>query len=159
MIENAQRDINIAFMNEIAQIFAKLGLSMWDVLAAAGTKWNFLDVPAGPGRRPLHRRRPLLSQPPRPAARPSPEVILAGRATNDRMGRWIADALHDRRQAGRRAGAGLTFKENVPDLRNSRVLIWSRLKWSPTKWRLQDPVADAAEIDLNTASKVGTGRW
>ena len=63
-IENAQRDINIAFMNEVAQIFSKIGVSVWDVLAAARTKWNFLGVRAGTGRRPLHRRRSLLSQPP-----------------------------------------------------------------------------------------------
>jgi UDP-N-acetyl-D-galactosamine dehydrogenase len=63
VIENAQRDINIAFMNEVTQIFSKLDLSIWDVLAAARTKWNFLRLRAGAGRRPLHRRRSLLSQP------------------------------------------------------------------------------------------------
>jgi UDP-N-acetyl-D-galactosamine dehydrogenase len=121
VIENAQRDINIAFMNEITQIFAKLDLSIWDVLAAAGTKWNFLPFQPGLvgghciGVDPYylsHRAQELGH---------NPEVILAGRSINDGMGRWVADCLHERR--GGRAGTvlvmGLTFKEDVPDLRNS----------------------------------------
>ncbi|HYD36765.1 MAG TPA: nucleotide sugar dehydrogenase, partial [Allosphingosinicella sp.] len=130
VIENAQRDINIAFMNEITQIFARLDLSIWDVLAAAGTKWNFLPFQPGLvgghciGVDPyyLSHRAQQLGH--------NPEVILAGRTINDGMGRWVADSLHARR--GGRAGSalvmGLTFKENVPDLRNSRVIdVISRL--------------------------------
>ena len=60
VIENTQRDLNIALMNELAIIFDRMGIDTTDVLEAAGTKWNFLQVPAGPGRRPLHRRRPVL---------------------------------------------------------------------------------------------------
>ena len=60
VIENTQRDLNIAFMNELSAIFHQLGIDTGDVLAAAATKWNFHDVRAGPGRRPLHRRRSLL---------------------------------------------------------------------------------------------------
>ena len=123
VIENAQRDINIAFMNEITQIFAKLDISIWDVLEAAGTKWNFLRFQPGLvgghciGVDPyyLSYRAQQLGQ--------EPDVILAGRSINDRMGHWVADQLHARRGApGSVLVMGLTFKENVPDLRNSRVI-------------------------------------
>jgi UDP-N-acetyl-D-galactosamine dehydrogenase len=123
VIENAQRDINIAFMNEIAQIFSKMDLSVWDVLAAARTKWNFL--PFGPGLVGGHcigvdpyylsHRAEQLGLDPR--------VILAGRGINDSMAGWVAGQLHEAR--GGKPGSvlilGLTFKENIPDLRNSKV--------------------------------------
>src|SRR3954470_3225689 len=114
VIENAQRDINIAFMNEITRIFAELDVSVWDVLDAAGTKWNFLRFQPGLvgghciGVDPYylsHRAQQLGLE---------PNVILAGRSINDRMGAWVADELHAR--AGERPGTalvlGLTFKEN-----------------------------------------------
>src|SRR5881628_3650155 len=115
-IENAQRDINIAFMNEVAQIFSKIGVSVWDVLAAANTKWNFLSFEPGLvgghciGVDPYYLS--FLAQ----QLGHDPQVILAGRSTNDAMGAWIADALHERRRAkGKGAGTalvlGLTFKE------------------------------------------------
>ena len=93
VIENAQRDINIAFMNEITKIFSKLDISIWDVLAAAGTKWNFLPFQPGLvgghciGVDPyyLSFRAQQLGL--------DPHVILAGRSTNDGMGAWIADEL------------------------------------------------------------------
>ncbi|MDP9163038.1 MAG: nucleotide sugar dehydrogenase, partial [Pseudomonadota bacterium] len=123
VIENAQRDINIAFMNEVAQIMGKVGVSVWDVLDAARTKWNFLPFEPGLvgghciGVDPYYLSH--LSQ----SLGHEPHVILAGRGTNDAMGAWIADRLHEQR--GQRPGSvlvlGLTFKENVPDLRNSRV--------------------------------------
>ena len=148
VIENAQRDINIAFMNEITQIFAKLGLSIWDVLDAAGTKWNFLKFQPGLvgghciGVDPYylsHRAQQLGHK---------PDVILSGRSINDRMGQWVADALHDRRQG--RAGSalimGLTFKEDVPDLRNSKVVdVIARLRHLGHEVTVHDPRADAAE--------------
>ncbi len=123
VIENAQRDINIAFMNEIAQIFAKMDLSIWDVLAAARTKWNFLPFAPGLvgghciGVDPyyLSHRAEQLGLDPR--------VILAGRGINDGMAGWVARQLHTAR--GGKPGSvlvlGLTFKENIPDLRNSKV--------------------------------------
>src|SRR3546814_4486043 len=123
VIENAQRDINIAFMNEITQIFAKLDISVWDVLEAAGTKWNFLRFQPGLvgglciGVDPyyLSHRAQQLGH--------NPHVILAGRAINDTMGAWVADQIHARRPApGSVLVMGLSFKENVPDLRNSRVI-------------------------------------
>ena len=123
VIENAQRDINIAFVNEITQIFARMDLSVWDVLAAAGTKWNFLPFEPGLvgghciGVDPYylaHRATELGCD---------PRVILAGRDTNDGMAGWVADAVHrwHDRGAGRVLVLGLAFKPDVPDLRNSKV--------------------------------------
>ncbi|WP_129793609.1 nucleotide sugar dehydrogenase [Sphingosinicella sp. CPCC 101087] len=148
VIENAQRDINIAFMNEITQIFSRLGLSIWDVLDAAGTKWNFLAFQPGLvgghciGVDPYylsHRAQQLGHE---------PEVILAGRSINDGMGRWVADRLHG--EVGERAGSalilGLTFKEDVPDLRNSKVIdVIRRLEALGHEVTVHDPRADPAE--------------
>ena len=130
VIENAQRDINVAFMNEVTQILAGIGVSAWDVLDAARTKWNFLGFEPGLvgghciGVDPFYLSH--LAQ----SLGHNPQVILAGRETNDAMGAWIADRLHAHR--GGRAGSvllmGLTFKENVPDLRNSRSIdLFERL--------------------------------
>ena len=148
VIENAQRDINIAFMNEITQIFSKLDLSVWDVLDAARTKWNFLPFQPGLvgghciGVDPyyLSHCAQMLGH--------APDVILAGRATNDSMGRWIADRLHA--LGGARPGKalimGLTFKENVPDLRNSRVVdLIRRLDELGHEVSVHDPLADPQE--------------
>src|SRR5207237_5564499 len=96
-IENAQRDINIAFMNEVTQIFSKIGVSIWDVLAAARTKWNFLGFEPGlVGGHCIGVDPYYLSHLAQQLGH-DPQVILAGRATNDGMGAWIADTLHDRR--------------------------------------------------------------
>ncbi len=148
VIENAQRDINIAFMNEIAQIFAQMDLSVWDVLAAARTKWNFLSFSPGLvgghciGVDPYylsHRAQQLGID---------PRVILAGRGINDGMAGWVARQLHDLRggKAGRVLVLGLTFKEDVPDLRNSKVadLIASLGKLGHMV-TVHDPQADAEE--------------
>lgn len=123
VIENAQRDINIAFMNEIAQIFSKMDLSVWDVLAAARTKWNFL--PFAPGLVGGH----CIGVDPYYLSHRAEElgvdarVILSGRGINDRMAGWVGQQLHAAR--GDKPGSvlmlGLTFKENIPDLRNSKV--------------------------------------
>ncbi|WP_010185630.1 nucleotide sugar dehydrogenase [Sphingomonas sp. PAMC 26605] len=123
VIENAQRDINIAFVNEITQIFAKMDLSIWDVLAAAGTKWNFLKFEPGLvgghciGVDPYylaHRATELGCE---------PRIILAGRGTNDGMARWVGESIHawNGSAAGRILVLGLAFKQDVPDLRNSKV--------------------------------------
>ena len=148
VIENAQRDINIAFMNEVAQIFGRIDLSIWDVLAAARTKWNFLPFEPGLvgghciGVDPYYLS--YLAQ----QLDLHPQVVLAGRATNDQMGAWIADRLHERRggKPGRALVMGLTFKENVPDLRNSRVAdIVRRLDALGYEVALTDPIADVTE--------------
>jgi len=145
VIENAQRDINIAFMNEVAQIFGKVDLSIWDVLAAARTKWNFLPFEPGLvgghciGVDPYYLSH--LAQ----SLGLNPQVVLAGRDTNDQMGAWIADRLHERRggRPGRALVMGLTFKENVPDLRNSRTAdLVRRLAELGHEVAVSDPVAD-----------------
>jgi UDP-N-acetyl-D-galactosamine dehydrogenase len=147
-IENAQRDINIAFINEVTQICGKIGLSVWDVLAAARTKWNFLGFEPGlVGGHCIGVDPYYLSHLAQQVGH-DPQVILAGRQTNDGMGAWIADQLHDRRgQAGTALILGLTFKENVPDLRNSRSFdLVRRLQWLGHRVEVADPVASADEI-------------
>jgi UDP-N-acetyl-D-galactosamine dehydrogenase len=147
VIENAQRDINIAFMNEITQIFSKLDISIWDVLEAAGTKWNFLKFQPGLvgghciGVDPYYlsyRAQQLDIE---------PNVILSGRSINDSMGAWVADQLHARLgRAGKALILGLAFKENVPDLRNSRVIdVIRRLEQHGHEITVHDPLADGAE--------------
>jgi UDP-N-acetyl-D-galactosamine dehydrogenase len=155
-IENAQRDINIAFINEVTQIFSRIGLSIWDVLAAAGTKWNFLPFEPGlvgghcSGVDPYYLSH-LAQQ-----VGHDPQLILAGRQTNDTMGAWVADALHDRRRkAGTALVLGLTFKENVPDLRNSRSFdLVKRLQWLGHDVTVADPIASADAIERDHGLKV-----
>src|SRR6478672_10437391 len=148
-IENAQRDINIAFINEVTQIFSKIGVSVWDVLDAARTKWNFLGFEPGlVGGHCIGVDPYYLSHLAQQVGH-DPQVILAGRQTNDGMGTWIADTLHDRRRkAGTALVLGLTFKENVPDLRNSRSFDLVRwLQWLGHDVEVADPIADPAEIE------------
>jgi UDP-N-acetyl-D-galactosamine dehydrogenase len=148
-IENAQRDINIAFVNEVTQIFSRIGVSVWDVLAAARTKWNFLGFEPGlVGGHCIGVDPYYLSHLAQQLGH-DPQVILAGRQTNDGMGAWIADTLHGRRRkAGTALVLGLTFKENVPDLRNSRCFdLVRRLQWLGHDVSVADPIADAGEIE------------
>lgn len=148
VIENAQRDINIAFMNEIARIFHKLDLSVWDVLDAAGTKWNFLKFSPGlVGGHCIGVDPYYLSHIAQRLGH-EPEVILAGRKINDSMGDWIAGELHARAggEPGRALVMGITFKENVPDIRNSKVIdIVRGLAGRGHAVVVHDPLADAAE--------------
>jgi UDP-N-acetyl-D-galactosamine dehydrogenase len=147
VIENAQRDINIAFMNEITRIFSRLDISIWDVLEAAGTKWNFLKFQPGLvgghciGVDPyyLSYRAQQLGL--------EPNVILSGRSTNDSMGAWVADQLHEKLgRPGKALIMGLAFKENVPDLRNSRVIDVIRgLEQHGHSITVHDPLADSGE--------------
>jgi UDP-N-acetyl-D-galactosamine dehydrogenase len=155
-IENAQRDINIAFVNEVTKIFSKIGVSIWDVLDAARTKWNFLGFEPGLvgghciGVDPYYLSH--LAQ----RVGHDPQVILAGRQTNDGMGSWIADTLHDRRhKAGTALVLGLTFKENVPDLRNSRSFdLVRRLQWLGHHVEVADPIAPPEEIEREHGLRV-----
>jgi UDP-N-acetyl-D-galactosamine dehydrogenase len=148
-IENAQRDINIAFMNEVAQIFSRIGVSVWDVLAAAKSKWNFLAFEPGlVGGHCIGVDPYYLSHLAQQLGH-NPQVILAGRGTNDGMGAWIADTLHDRRgEAGTALVLGLTFKENIPDLRNSRSFdLIRRLQWLGHEVATADPLASPEEVE------------
>ena len=148
-IENAQRDINIAFVNEVAQILARIDVSVWDVLAAARTKWNFLPFEPGLVGGHCIGVDPYYLSALATRLGHHPQVILAGRETNDGMGRWIADRLHAEVGAvpGRALVMGMTFKENVPDLRNSRSIdLVRRLAELGHQVTVTDPMVDAAEL-------------
>jgi len=149
VIENTQRDLNIAFVNELSIIFEKLGLDTMEVLKAAGTKWNFLPFRPGLvgghciGVDPyyLTHKAELVGY--------HPEVILAGRRINDGMGQYIArKTIQQMINAGRNIkGArvnvlGLTFKEDVPDIRNSKVIdIVRELHEFGVETFIHDPLA------------------
>ncbi len=129
VIENTQRDLNIALMNELAIIFQTLGIDTHDVLAAAGTKWNFLPFTPGLVGGHCIGVDPYYLTHKAESVGYHPEVILAGRRINDNMGKFIAQmtvkqlAKARRPVVGARVGVlGLTFKENVPDLRNTKVV-------------------------------------
>ena len=154
VIENAQRDINIAFINEVAQIFHNLGLSVQDVLDAATTKWNFL--PFRPGLVGGHciGVDPFYLAHCAKEVGHHPEIILAGRRINDGMGGFIAERIDaalrsedkDKDKTARILMLGLTFKENVPDLRNSKVIdVIRRLCELGHEVTVHDPLADAAQ--------------
>jgi UDP-N-acetyl-D-galactosamine dehydrogenase len=153
VIENTQRDLNIAFVNELSIIFEKLGLDTVEVLKAAGTKWNFLPFRPGLvgghciGVDPyyLTHKAELLGY--------HPQVILAGRRINDGMGSHIArKAVQEMIHAGRNIkGArvnvlGLTFKEDVPDIRNSKVAdILAELREFGVEAHVHDPLASSED--------------
>ena len=153
VIENTQRDLNIALMNELALIFHKIGIDTTEVLAAAGTKWNFLPFRPGLvgghciGVDPyyLTHKADKLGY--------HPQVILAGRRINDGMGKYVAEqTVKHMIRAGfpvkdaKVSVLGLTFKENCPDLRNSRVIdVINELRSYGADVRVHDPVADARE--------------
>ena len=153
MIENTQRDLNIALMTELAIIFDKVGIDTTEVLEAAGTKWNFLKFKPGLvgghciGVDPyyLTHKAEMLGY--------HPQVILAGRRINDGMGKYIAEqTVKQMIEAGSYIkGAkvnvlGLTFKEDCADLRNSKVVdIINELRSYGAEVFVHDPAADAAE--------------
>ncbi len=149
-IENAQRDINVAFMNEVARIMGDAGVSAWDVIDAARTKWNFLPFEPGlVGGHCIGVDPYYLSHLAEKLGH-HPQVILAGRETNDTMGRWIVERLHARRggRPGKALVMGLTFKENVPDLRNSRSIdLVETLRGLGYEVAITDAVADADEAE------------
>src|SRR5262249_42050805 len=128
VIENTQRDLNIALMNELAVIFERLGIRTRDVLDAAGTKWNFLSFTPGLVGGHCIGVDPYYLTAKAEAEGYRPEVILSGRRINDSMGAFIANKLVrmmsgvDQPLSRLKVGIlGITFKENVRDLRNSRV--------------------------------------
>jgi UDP-N-acetyl-D-galactosamine dehydrogenase len=153
VIENTQRDLNIALMNELALIFDRMGIDTMEVLQAAGTKWNFL--PFRPGLVGGHciGVDPYYLTFKAEAMGFHPQIILAGRRINDGMGKFIAEKTIKTmisagcRIKGARVGLlGLTFKENVPDLRNSRVVdILHELDDYHVQALVHDPLADPAE--------------
>lgn len=153
VIENTQRDLNIALMNELAMIFDRLGISTKEVLQAAGTKWNFLPFTPGLVGGHCIGVDPYYLTARAEAAGYYPQVILSGRRINDGMGGFIAQRLvklliaAERPVKGARIGIiGITFKEDVPDLRNSRVPdIIAELREFGIAALVADPLADPAE--------------
>ena len=153
VIENTQRDLNIALINELAVIFNKLGIDTEEVLLAAGTKWNFL--PFRPGLVGGHciGVDPYYLTHKAQAIGYHPEVILAGRRINDSMGRYVVGELVKAmiKRSIQIHGAkvlimGLTFKENCPDIRNTKVVdILAELKEYDIAADVYDPWVDAAE--------------
>ncbi len=155
VIENTQRDLNIALMNELALIFHKIGIDTLEVLKAAGTKWNFLPFRPGLvgghciGVDPyyLTYKADMLGY--------HPQVILAGRRINDGMGKYIAEQTVKQMIANDLPvkGAnvivlGLTFKENCPDLRNSKVIdVIRELRSFGVNVHVHDPIAESSEAE------------
>ena len=153
VIENTQRDLNIALMNELAIIFDRLGIPTKEVLQAAGTKWNFLPFTPGLVGGHCIGVDPYYLTARAEAAGYYPQVILSGRRINDGMGGFIAQRLvklliaAERPVKGARIGiVGITFKEDVPDLRNSRVPdIVAELREFGITASVADPLADPDE--------------
>ncbi|MBQ9774669.1 MAG: nucleotide sugar dehydrogenase [Lentisphaeria bacterium] len=154
VIENSQRDLNIAFVNELAKIFHLIGIDTHEVLAAAGTKWNFLPFKPGLvgghciGVDPYYLTHKAQS------LGYLPEVILAGRRINDGMGKYIAAEVvkllikKDRKvKDGNVLQLGITFKENCPDIRNSRAIdVVYGLQEFGCQVEVFDPEADPEEV-------------
>jgi UDP-N-acetyl-D-galactosamine dehydrogenase len=169
VIENTQRDLNIALMNELALIFDRMGIRTLDVLEAAGTKWNFL--PFRPGLVGGHciGVDPYYLTFKAESLGYHPQVILAGRRINDGMGKFIAEKTvklliaHDRPVKGAKVLIlGWTFKEDVPDIRNTRVIdIYQELKSYGVDVVCYDPEADPSEVSheygIDIISNVGNG--
>ncbi len=154
IIENSQRDINIAFVNELSLIFERMGIDTLDVLEAAGTKWNFL--PFRPGLVGGHciGVDPYYLTHKAESLGYHPEIILAGRRLNDNMPAHVANRIVKLMiQKGQRVQGssvlvlGLTFKENCPDIRNSKVIgVIRELQDYGCNVTIHDPWADAADV-------------
>jgi UDP-N-acetyl-D-galactosamine dehydrogenase len=152
VIENAQRDLNIAFVNELSEIFSTLGIDTNDVLEAAGTKWNFLRFTPGLvgghciGVDPYYLTHRAIK------AGYHPEVILAGRRVNDNVGRRVArecirKLLRREQRATSALVFGLSFKEGIPDIRNSKAadIVREMLSFG-LRVQVHDPLADPGEV-------------
>jgi UDP-N-acetyl-D-galactosamine dehydrogenase len=169
VIENTQRDLNIALINELAIIFNKMDIETSKVLEAAGTKWNFLPFTPGLVGGHCIGVDPYYLTHKAEAIGYHPQVILAGRRINDDMGNFVASTLVKRMlkkciqvNGSRVLIMGLTFKENCPDLRNTRVIdVVKGLQDYGVAVDVYDPMVDAAEakeeygIDLVTQPKAG----
>ena len=154
VIENSQRDINIAFVNELAKIFRLIGIDTHQVLAAAGTKWNFLKFSPGLVGGHCIGVDPYYLTHKAQALGYLPEVILSGRRINDGMGKYVAAEIvklmikKDRKIKGAKVlQLGITFKENCPDIRNSRAVdVVTGLQEFGCEVHIFDPWADPEEV-------------
>jgi len=153
VIENSQRDLNIAFMNELAIIFDRMGIDTQEVLEAAGTKWNFLPFQPGLVGGHCIGVDPYYLTHKAQAFGYHPEIILAGRRMNDGMGAYVAGKMVKSMlkksiqvNGARVLVMGLTFKENCPDLRNTKVVdVIRELEEYGVEVNVHDPWVDAAE--------------
>jgi len=153
-IENAQRDVNISFVNELSLIFDRIGIDTHDVIEAAGTKWNFLKYQPGLVGGHCIGVDPYYLAHKAQALGYHPQVILSGRRVNDHMGAFVADKVvklmiqKDHKIKDSRALImGITFKENCPDIRNTRVVdIYHELVQFGLAVDIYDPWADATEV-------------
>ena len=168
VIENTQRDINIALVNELAMVFHKMGIDTAEVLEAAGTKWNFLPFKPGLVGGHCIGVDPYYLTFKAESLGYHPEMILAGRRINDGMGKYVSERVVKMLiKAGKRvrgskiAVLGVTFKENVPDMRNTKVAdVISELKDYEAEVFVHDPFADPEEastyygIELNEMDRL-----
>lgn len=153
-IENAQRDVNISFVNELSLIFDRIGIDTSDVIEAAGTKWNFLKYKPGLVGGHCIGVDPYYLAHKAEALGYHPQVILSGRRVNDNMGMFVANKViklmikkGHRIDGSRALILGVTFKENCPDIRNSRVIdIYKELLQFGLNVDVYDPYADKAEV-------------
>lgn len=153
-IENAQRDVNISFVNELALIFDRIGIDTHDVIEAAGTKWNFLKYKPGLVGGHCIGVDPYYLAHKAESLGYHPQVILSGRRVNDHIGHFVANKVvklmieKDHKIKGSRALIlGITFKENCPDVRNTRVVdIYAELKQFGLNVDIYDPWADVNEV-------------
>uniref|UniRef100_UPI0040473124 nucleotide sugar dehydrogenase n=1 Tax=Algoriphagus sp. TaxID=1872435 RepID=UPI0040473124 len=165
VIENSQRDINIAFVNELAKIFNLLGIDTQEVLEAAGTKWNFLKFKPGlVGGHCIGVDPFYLAQKAQEVGY-HPEIILAGRRVNDSMGKFVATEIiklmmrKDIKVIDAKVLIlGFTFKENCPDVRNTRVIdIYHELRTFDMAVEVYDPWASEAEVEEEYGLKIFSG--
>ena len=167
-IENAQRDVNISFVNELALIFDRMGIDTTDVIEAAGTKWNFLKYKPGLVGGHCIGVDPYYLAHKAESLGYHPQVILSGRRVNDNMGMFVANkAIKLMIKSGHRINGakalilGITFKENCPDIRNSRVIdIYNELIQFGLDVDVYDPHADknavAHEYNINLIDRIRT---
>ena len=163
-IENAQRDINISFVNELALIFDKMGIDTQDVLNAAGTKWNFLKYKPGLVGGHCIGVDPYYLAHKAESLGYYPQVILSGRRVNDNMGIFVSNKvlklMIDKGIQIKGAKAlilGVTFKENCPDVRNSKVIdIFNELTQFGLEVEVYDPFADSKEVETKYGIKLVT---
>jgi UDP-N-acetyl-D-glucosamine/UDP-N-acetyl-D-galactosamine dehydrogenase len=154
VIENSQRDVNIAFINELAMIFQRIGIDTHEVLEAAGTKWNFLPFKPGLVGGHCIGVDPYYLTYKAESLGYHPEVILSGRRINDNMGIYIANEVVKLMAKNKLPifdakvlVLGITFKENCPDIRNSKVVdLINELKSFGTQVDVYDPQADESEV-------------
>jgi UDP-N-acetyl-D-galactosamine dehydrogenase len=167
-IENAQRDVNISFVNELALIFERMGIDTTDVIEAAGTKWNFLKYRPGLVGGHCIGVDPYYLAHKAESLGYHPQVILSGRRVNDMMGMFVANKVvklmikkEHKVNASKALILGVTFKEDCPDIRNSKVIdIYNELLQYGMNVEVYDPHADHHEVseeyNINLIGEVGS---